>query len=164
VAISISLRIIMKQLNLPTYPIKITEAEGKQYIFDIVRKKYLQLTPEEWVRQHWVHYLHYEKQYPLSLISVEAGLRVNKNANRSDLLCYDRKGQKRLVVECKAPEVKITQKTFDQIARYNLTLKADFLLVSNGLSHYCCQIDLATGTWQFREDVPDFDTLLHGIE
>lgn len=154
----------MKQLNLPAYPIKITEEEGKQYIFDIVRKKYLQLTPEEWVRQHWVHYLHYEKQYPLSLISVEAGLRVNKNANRSDLLCYDRKGQKRLVVECKAPEVKITQKTFDQIARYNLTLKADFLLVSNGLSHYCCQIDLTTGTWQFRKDVPDFDTLLHGIE
>ncbi|MFO7940443.1 MAG: type I restriction enzyme HsdR N-terminal domain-containing protein [Bacteroidales bacterium] len=154
----------MQQLNLPTYPIKIIQKEGKPYIFDIVRKKYLQLTPEEWVRQHWVHYLHFDKHYPLSLISVESGLRVNKNANRSDLLCYDRQGRKRVVVECKAPEVKITQKAFDQIARYNLTLKADYLVVTNGLTHYCCQIDLATGSYEFRQDVPDFPTLLHGVE
>lgn len=154
----------MQKLNLPEYAVGLVARDNGDYVFDIVRKKYLKLTPEEWVRQNWVHHLHYAKGYPLALISIESGLKVNRNSNRTDIVCFDREGRKRLLVECKAPEVRITQKVFDQIARYNITIGADLLLVTNGLTHYCCQYSQTEGRYVFLSDLPDFSTLLHGIQ
>jgi len=148
----------MQQLNLPVYSFKTKEEKGKSYIFDEIRKKYLQLTPEEWVRQHFVKYLIQEKNYPASLIVLEKGLKLNELSKRADVLIY-KDSSPILLVECKAPEVKITQSTFDQIARYNLTFKVPFLIVTNGMSHYCCQIDFENNSYKFLEEIPDFTTL-----
>ncbi len=115
----------MQKLNLPQYKFNIKSKENKTLIFDEIRKKYIVLTPEEWVRQHFVCYLQHEKNYPISLISVEKQLIINNLKKRFDILVFNRNGQPKIIVECKAPSVKITQDTFDQIARYNLKLNAD---------------------------------------
>ena len=114
------------------------------------------LSPEEWVRQHVLHFLTYDKNYPLSLTTVEKQLIVNKLKKRTDILIYNVQGLPELVVECKAPKVKITQHTFDQIARYNLQLKANYLMVSNGLQHYFCKLDYENECYVFLEDIPDY--------
>lgn len=146
----------MINLNLPKYPIRLKEVEGKKMIFDSVRKKFLVLTPEEWVRQNFIFYLATEKKMPLSLIAVEMGLTLNKTKKRSDIVVYNKTGNAWLIVECKAPSVKIDQKVFDQIARYNLTLNAEFLVVTNGLQHYCCQMFPREERYSFLPDIPEF--------
>ena len=143
----------MQLLNLPTYQFEIKSSENKQLIFDKIRKKYVVLTPEEWVRQNFVEYLIKEKKYPLSLIAVEKQVTVNKLKKRFDILVFDKKGNHNIIVECKSPKIKISQDTFDQIARYNLTLNAEYLIVTNGISHYYCKLDKKNKKYQFLEDI-----------
>ena len=143
-------------LNLPSYFFKIKEENETSYIFDEIRKKYLVLTPEEWVRQHLVQFLIHEKKYPRSLIKLEGGLKLNSLQKRSDILIFNREGEKILLVECKAPSVAISQDTFDQIARYNFVHKVSHLLVSNGLQHFCCEIDYTLNSYKFLEEIPLF--------
>jgi hypothetical protein len=143
-------------LNLPSYPLRIKKKGDITYIFDEIRKKFLVLTPEEWVRQHLVHFLVQEKKYPRSLIQLEGGLKLNSLQKRSDILIYNSTGNKIVLVECKAPSVKITQNTFDQIARYNFIHRVQWLLVSNGLQHYCCEINFEDETYRFVEELPEY--------
>src|SRR5690606_26480015 len=143
-------------LNMPAYAAKIQQDGTKAYIFDELRKKRLVLTPEEWVRQHWVQYLIHTKRYPKSLIKLEGGLTLNDMPRRSDLVVFDHTGDKVLLAEFKAPSVKITQATFEQIARYNLVHRIPLLLVSNGLQHYYCHIDFKRSSFEFLPDLPDF--------
>ena len=148
----------MFQLNLPFYNLTLKEENGNHFIFDDIRKKYLRLTPEEWVRQNFVKYLIDEKKYPASLIVIEKGLKLNELTKRADVLIY-KDSSPILLVECKAPTVKISQDTFDQISRYNLTFKVPYLMVTNGMSHYCCQIDFEKNSYHFLEDIPEFGEL-----
>lgn len=147
----------MQPLNLPTYPFKIKSSENKYFIFDIVRKKYVMLTPEEWVRQHIIHYLIQEKNYPISLIAVEKKVTINKLTKRTDILVFNTKGNPHIIVECKAPSIKITQEAFDQIARYNLKLDANYLIVSNGLNHFYCFMDTKNEKYVFLDTVPHYN-------
>ncbi|MBG7629569.1 MAG: type I restriction enzyme HsdR N-terminal domain-containing protein [Bacteroidetes bacterium] len=146
----------MQPLNLPTYKFRIKSNENKLVIFDIIRKKYVVLTPEEWVRQHIVHYLIEEKKYPISLIAVEKKLTINKLTKRTDILVFNNKGLHEIIVECKAPKVKINQSSFDQIARYNLKLNANYLIVSNGLDHFFCSMDVKNECYVFLENIPTY--------
>ncbi len=146
-------------LNLPTYPFKITNKYGVIYIFDEARKKHLVLTPEEWVRQHFIKFLVTEKAFPTSLMQIEGGLSLNQTKKRSDILIYNTEGEKLMVVECKAPEVKITQATFDQAARYNSVYKAKWLAITNGLNHFYAQIDHHEKTFKFVEELPNYNLL-----
>ena len=150
----------MQKLNLPEYSFRIKTTEGKSFIFDSLRKKYVRLTPEEWVRQNFVQFLIAERNYSVSLITVEAAVKVNGNPQRADLVVFDRSGNPALVAEFKAPEIKISQQTFDQIVRYNMQLKVKFLIVSNGLDHFCCQINYADSSYAFLPEIPDFSDLL----
>lgn len=146
----------MQQLNLPNYKFRIKSTKNKYEIFDIIRKKYVILTPEEWVRQHIIHYLIEEKKYPVSLIGVEKKLTINNLTKRTDILIFNNKGLPHIIVECKAPSVQITQGSFDQIARYNLKLKANLLIVSNGLQHYVSKMDFENEKYIFLENIPDY--------
>jgi len=147
---------LLQPLNLPPHPFKLTEQNGQLYIFDILRKKLLLLTPEEWVRQHFVQYLMQVKGYPKTLIKLEGSLKVNGMAKRSDIVVFNKMGQKALMVECKAPGVAITQKVFDQIALYNITHRIPLLAVSNGLQHYYCAIDFEISSYRFIEELPAY--------
>lgn len=147
------------KLNLPTYSFRIKQQLGKLRIYDEIRKKYLVLTPEEWVRQNFVRFLIEEKGFPAQLMALESGLTLNRNQFRADLLVYNRMAQPLLVVEFKAPSVKITQDAFDQVTRYNMKFKVPYLIVSNGLDHYCCVVDFDAGTYSFLKEVPAFDEL-----
>ncbi|MCH2032063.1 MAG: type I restriction enzyme HsdR N-terminal domain-containing protein [Tenacibaculum sp.] len=146
----------MEKLNLPSYPLKIKNSEKHYLIFDEIRKKYIVLTPEEWVRQHYIHFLLKEKKYPISLIAVEKQFTVNNLKKRSDILIFSSSGTPDIIVECKAPKVKITQDTFDQIARYNLKLNANYLVVTNGLEHYYCKLDAENETYIFLPELPEY--------
>ncbi len=146
----------METLNLPAFDYKIKQIEGKPYIFDLLRRKYIRVTPEEWVRQHIVHLLISHYQYPKALIRTEGGLTLNQLQKRTDVLVFDREGKPYLLVECKAPSVPLTQAVFDQIARYNHVHQAPYLVISNGLTHYCCGIDHQTATVSFLDDFPAF--------
>ena len=131
----------LQALNLPPYPFKISEQNGQLTLFDETRKKHILITPEEWVRQHFVQYLINQKKYPKTLIKLEGGLRLHGMAKRSDIVVFNASGKKILMVECKAPSVNINQGVFDQIARYNMTHKVPLLAVTNGLQHYYCHIN-----------------------
>lgn len=144
----------MQELNFPHYTFKIKTSENKTVIFDIVRKKYVVLTPEEWVRQHVIHFLHFQKKYPLSLMSVEKQVKVNSLTRRTDVVVYNNMGNPFIIVECKAPSVSISQNTFDQIARYNLSLDANYLYVTNGLSHYYSIMDHQNQSYIFLPKLP----------
>jgi len=146
----------MINLNLPKYSYKIKNRENKLYIFDIVRKKYIVLTPEEWVRQHFVNYLITHKKYPKSIIAIEKQLKYNGLIKRTDILVFDKQGQPDIIVECKSPSIKISQDTFDQIARYNLKLNANFLIVTNGLDHYYCKLDHHNRHYVFLENIREY--------
>ena len=146
----------MQQLNFPLYTFRLKSSENKPLIFDPIRKKFVVLTPEEWVRQHTVKHLIEAYNYPISLINVEKELRVNGLSKRYDIVVFKPDGSIRLIVECKAPKVKITQDTFDQIARYNLALKASHLMVTNGLNHYFCQMDYEEQKYIFLPDIPAY--------
>lgn len=147
----------MQALNLPPYQFKLKNNGAKSHIFDAIRKKYVVLTPEEWVRQNFLQYLIREKKYPASLIAVEAGLKYNQLQKRMDVLIYDKQGSPHLMVECKAPEVKITQDVFDQVARYNMVFKVKYLVVTNGLHHFCCLMDYTTNSYVYLEQIPVFE-------
>ncbi|WP_299624201.1 type I restriction enzyme HsdR N-terminal domain-containing protein [uncultured Tenacibaculum sp.] len=146
----------MQKLNLPSYTFKIKSNEKHYLIFDEIRKKYIVLTPEEWVRQHFVQFLIQERNYPLSLVAIEKQLVINNLKKRSDILIFNSDGTPNIIVECKAPSVKITQDTFDQIARYNLKLNAKYLIVTNGLEHYFCMLNVEEESYIFLKDIPDY--------
>jgi len=149
----------MQELNLPRYQIAVKNDKGKPLILDIIRKRFVILTPEEWVRQHFIHFLINEKKVPATLIAVEKSLRLYRLGKRTDIVVYDNKLQPLLIIECKAPEIKITQETFDQIARYNMTINARYLIVTNGLQHYTCFIDHKKQAYTFLSDIPSYDEL-----
>ncbi|WP_418653247.1 type I restriction enzyme HsdR N-terminal domain-containing protein [Tenacibaculum soleae] len=146
----------MQKLNLPNYIFKLKSNENKTLIFDKWRKKYMVLTPEEWVRQHFVQYLIDEKKYPVSLIAIEKQLTINNLKKRTDIVIFSSDGMPDIIVECKAPKIKISQDTFDQIARYNLKLNANYLVVTNGLQHYFCKLDKENETYIFLKEIPDY--------
>jgi len=146
-------------LNLPPYPFKITKRDELYFIFDEIRKKHLVLTPEEWVRQHFIRHLLTAKHFPPTLLQIEGGLSLNQTRKRSDILVYNHAGEKIMVIECKAPSVPITQATFDQAARYNSVYKAPWLAVTNGLNHYFAKIDHANGKFLFVEELPNYGAL-----
>lgn len=150
---------MLQPLNLPPYPFKITEQDGKLTLFDEIRKKHLVLTPEEWVRQHFVQFLINQKGYPKSLIKLEGGLKLFGKARRTDIVVFNTRGERILIIECKAPSVKITQKTFDQVARYNMVHQVSMLGVSNGLVHYYCSIDTNEKQYRFMEELPAFSEI-----
>ena len=149
----------MFRLNLPQYEIKIGEKDGKHTIFDFLRRKYVALTPEEWVRQHFTHYLIAQKGYPKGLMGNEVELHMGDKRLRCDTILYNKEGQPRMIVEYKAPTIQIQQKTFDQISVYNLLLHVDYLIVSNGLQHYCCKMDYDNQKYLFLQDIPDYENL-----
>ena len=146
----------MPQLMLPKAALKIKLVEGTTQVFDIVRKKYFVLTPEEWVRQHFIHFLNIEKKYPLGLMRVEKIIKYNNLRTRADIVLYNTDGKPNMIVECKAPNVKITQDSFNQIAKYNFQLRSEFLVVTNGLQHFCCKMDYKRNEIKFVEDIPNF--------
>ncbi|MDB5130407.1 MAG: hypothetical protein JWR02_156 [Mucilaginibacter sp.] len=148
---------LLLPLQLPPYPFKINEQNGQLTLFDVIRKKNIVITPEEWVRQHFVQYLIRQKHYPKTLIKLEGGHKLNGMPKRSDIVVYNSAGEKILLVECKAPSVAVDQKAFDQVARYNMVHKVKLLAVSNGLQHYYCRIDFEKQAYQFIADLPDFD-------
>lgn len=144
------------RLNLPPFVHKVQKSEGKSAIFDIIRKKYVALTPEEWVRQHLVHYMIDHLGYPRSLVRVESGLRVNQLDKRTDVVVYDRNASPLLVAECKSFKVALSDDVFQQSAIYNSRLHAPYLLISNGLEHYCCRLDHEDASYKFLDAVPTY--------
>ena len=149
----------MTELNLPPYPVRLGGTHDRPTIFDVLRRRYVALTPEEWVRQHFVHFLIGGKGYPQTLLANEVKLQVGDKRLRADTVVYDRELKPRMIVEYKAPNINVTQKVFDQIVRYNMVLKARYLIVSNGLNHYCCCIDYETNSYRFLEDIPSYQEL-----
>lgn len=147
----------MFTLHLPKYDFRLTKKDNKIYIFDEIRKKNIFLTPEEWVRQHFIRFLIEKQQFPKSLIAVEKEIKVNNLKKRFDILIFNTKGTHEVIVECKAPNVKINQATFDQIARYNFTLKAKYLIVTNGIQHYYCKMDFKNKKYVFLEECPKYN-------
>lgn len=143
-------------IDFPQYSIRFREHEGRREVFDMVRKKYVALTPEEIVRQHFIFFLHEEQDVPLSLMSVEKSLIVNGMNRRCDIVVYNRNGKPVLIVECKAPEIKLTQAVLDQVARYNMKLQVPYLLVSNGHEFYCCKINRQQNQVAFLQSIPTF--------
>ncbi len=149
----------MKNLNFPEYPLRYKIEEDQKWIFDIIRRKYLVAGPEEIVRQHLVHFFIEELAYPKGKISVEKQLMLNGMKRRTDVVIYDKETKPLLIAECKAPQVKITQDAFEQVARYNLKLRVEYLVVTNGLSHYCCKLDLKKGQFVFLKDIPTYSSI-----
>ncbi|HCM60756.1 MAG TPA: restriction endonuclease subunit R [Bacteroidales bacterium] len=149
----------MKPLKLPPCSLRIKEGPGNRLIYDTLRKKYVALTPEEWVRQHFVNYLTGWLGYPPGLIRVEAAFRLNSMLRRADILVHDRAGEPVLIVECKAPEVKITQEVFDQIINYNFSYEVRYLVVTNGITHFAARIDSAGRSFILLDHIPDYETI-----
>ncbi len=146
----------MQVLNFPQCALRVKNSENKAFLFDVVRKKFVRATPEEWVRQHVLHYLHQKLGYPLSLINVEKKIAINGMIKRYDLIIFNPDGSIHLMVECKAPKIMIAQDTFDQIARYNLELRATYLMVTNGLDHYYCTMDYNEKKYRFLKEIPAY--------
>lgn len=147
----------MLQLNFPAYEFRFKNSENKVQIFDVIRKKFVVLQPEEWVRQHLIHYLIVEKKYPTSLINVEKQLDINGLKKRYDVVVFNSEGTIEILFECKAPEIKIEQNTFNQIAQYNMSLRANYLMVTNGMDHFYCKMDFEQEKYEFLRDIPDFN-------
>ncbi len=146
----------MQKLNFPQYTFRFKNSENKIAAFDEIRKKFIILTPEEWVRLHTIQYLISELNYPKSLINVEKQIKLGKRIKRYDIVVYNSLGEIHIIVECKAPSIKITQDTFDQIARYNMSMDATYLMVTNGLDHYYCQLDYELEKYKFLESLPPY--------
>lgn len=149
----------MQELNLPKYEIRIGRKDGRLTIFDFLRRRYVALTPEEWVRQHFTHFLVEHKSYPQGLLANEVELSVGDKSLRCDSVLYDRELRPRMIVEYKAPHIKLTQKVFQQIATYNLLLHVDYLVVSNGIEHHCIKMDYENEKYLFLEDIPEYKNL-----
>lgn len=148
----------MEKLNFHDFDFSFKSKENKTYIFDPIRKKWLVLNPEEWVRQHCIQFLLKTKNVPLGFIQVEKKLNVNNTEKRYDLVVFKPDLSIDLLVECKSPKVKITQETFDQIARYNLVLKSDYLMLTNGLNHFFCKMDFEKREYLFLPDLPNYNS------
>lgn len=149
----------MFTLNLPEFDANIIVKDGKNMIFDILRKRYVIITPEEWVRQHFIHYLINNKHYPQTFLADEVGLQLNGTKKRCDTVLYDKRLIPQMIIEYKAPHINIAQKVFDQIARYNIVMKVDYLIVSNGMMHYCCKMNYQEQTYSFLKDIPNYEEL-----
>jgi hypothetical protein len=149
----------LKQLNLPEYSFRISGKEGSETIFDSLRKKYVKLTPEEWVRQNFVQYLIYEGKYPPGLIGIEVMSGFNKLRKRVDILVHNREGRPIMIVECKAPDVKIDDTVFDQVVCYNMGFKVPYLIVTNGIVHYACKIDHERNKYDFLLVIPLYEDI-----
>ena len=150
----------MPKLNLPEYPLRIrTKKDGKQEIHDPVRRRFVRLTPEEWVRQHFINFLVHHHGFPASLIHVEASLRYNRLSKRSDIVIYGKHGKPMMAVECKAPSVEITRNVFEQLAMYNFTLKVPYLVLTNGIQNYICRMEPEKQGYTFLEDFPAYNEL-----
>lgn len=149
----------MFQINLPTFDIKVSRKNGKTFVFDILRQKYITLTPEEWVRQHFIHFLIHHRSFPQALLANEIELHLNGMSRRCDTVLYRRDLTPQLIVEYKAPHISITQKVFDQISRYNQVLHVDYLIVSNGMEHYCCKMNYEQLSYTFLHDIPFYANL-----
>lgn len=143
------------ELSLPAFEYKVKKQNGAALIYDVVRKKYVALTPEEWVRQHIIHFLIEHKSYPASLVAVEKEIDLYGLRRRFDLVCYDRQGAPYLIVECKAPSVELSQKVFDQVFGYNLIMAARYIAISNGIKHYCGSVD-SDRNFSFLDEIPSF--------
>ena len=150
----------MLQLNLPSAALKITRKENRDYVFDTLRKKYVALTPEEWVRQNFVHFLIRYKNYPVGLLANEVQISLNSTRKRCDTVLCNRNLTARMIIEYKAPSVNITQEVFNQITRYNIVLKVDYLIVTNGINHYCCRVDYRNNSYSFLRDIPEYSELI----
>ena len=148
------------ELNLPSFDIRVRDNDGHRQVFDVLRRRYVALTPEEWVRQHFVHFLIDHKGYPKGLLANEVELRVGEKRLRCDTLLYNKALQPQMIVEYKAPDIAITQRVFDQITAYNLLLHVDHLLVSNGRQHYCCRMDYGQKSYSFLHDIPDYEDII----
>ncbi len=151
----------MKTLNLPTYSLKIKSEQNLEYVYDQFRKKYVRLTPEEWVRQNFAHYLVNEKSFPASRMMLEKSLQINKMSKRCDILVSNDAGDPVVMVECKAPEINIGQSTFEQVSVYNLAFKVKYLVITNGLQHYCCVVDFEKKSVDFLKEIPDYNDIRH---
>ena len=149
----------MLPLNMPSFAAKVINKMGKSQIWDTTRRKYVALTPEEWVRQHFVNYLITKKGYPSALLANELSIKLNGTSKRCDTVVFDRYLDPLMIVEYKAPHVSITREVFDQIVRYNMALRVRFLTISNGVRHFCCQIDYGRQTYDFLKDIPDYTAL-----
>ncbi len=149
----------MCKLNLPAFDFRLQELDGQTKIFDVLRRRYVSLTPEEWVRQHFVHYLINYKHYPTTLLANEVPLRIGEKQIRADSVLYDKSLHGRMIIEYKAPDVRLTQKVFDQISTYNLLLHVDYLVVSNGLQTYACRMDYVNQKYIFIREIPDYENL-----
>ncbi len=149
----------MQDLNLPPAGLKLREHNGKMQVFDFIRRRFVSLSREEWVRQHFIHYLIQKKEVPASLVAVEMQLKYNRLKKRSDIVIYGRNGSPLMVVECKAPEIPITQDVFHQVAMYNMTLKVPYLVVTNGLEHFACRIEHQKGSYSFLKEIPSFEEM-----
>jgi hypothetical protein len=149
----------MEALNLPTYFFKIKEVKGKKYIFDEVRRRFVALTPEEWVRQHMIKFLNVDRNYPLSLFAIEKKHLHNRMVRRCDFVVYNHEGNSFMVVECKAPGIEIGQQAFDQASRYNQVHKAPYLLITNGKKHFCCKINKIKKSFEFLPEIPHFQAV-----
>ncbi len=149
----------MLSLNLPPFDVKMQQRNGKIFIFDPLRRKYISLTPEEWVRQHFIHFLTNYKGYPKGLLANEIQLNLNGTKKRCDTVLFNKDLSARMIIEYKAPNIEITQAVFDQITRYNMVLKVEYLIVSNGIHHYCCHIDYSTMQYTFLPDIPTYSEL-----
>lgn len=149
----------MFSLNLPSFTPKIVEKEGKYTIFDPIRRKYVSLTPEEWVRQHFVNYLVIEKGFPKELLANEIAIVLNGTKKRCDTIVYNRFLAPILIAEYKSPAITIKQAVIDQIVRYNMALKVKYLIISNGINHFCCKIDFEAGKYSYLEQIPTYDSL-----
>ncbi len=150
---------MFQELNLPTYDYKVRQFEDGQKIFDPCRKKYVALTPEEWVRQHFINYLHVHKKYPLSLLAVEYPLMVNDMQQRADIVAFGREGKPIVVVECKATAIELSQTVIEQVARYNIILRAKILIITNGINHYCWKIEFDKKKFVMQKSIPNFSEL-----
>ena len=149
----------MIPLNLPSYPIKLAGTRQKPSIFDILRRKYVALTPEEWVRQHFVHFLIEHKGYPSSLLANEVSLKIGEKSLRADTVLYDRNLQPRMIIEYKAPSIPLTTHILNQVGNYNRLLHVDYVIISNGLQHYCCKMDYASQRFVLLEDIPPYQEM-----
>ena len=150
----------MFRLNLPQYGIKIGEKDGKRTIFDFLRRKYVALTPEEWVRQHFTHFLVEHKGYPKGLLGNEVELHVGEKRLRCDTVLHNQQGQPQMIIEYKAPNIQLTQRVFSQISTYNLLLHVDYLIVSNGMQHICCRMDYTNNTYHFLKEIPNYEEVM----
>ncbi|MCM1451823.1 MAG: type I restriction enzyme HsdR N-terminal domain-containing protein [Clostridium sp.] len=151
----------MTQLNLPRFDIRLAiDRKGRTVVYDPLRAKWIVLTPEEWVRQHFVHFLISNRSYPQALTANEVGLRQNGCVRRCDTVVYGRQAQPVAIIEYKAPEVQITPSVFDQAVRYNMEMRVGCIMVSNGLAHYCCRVDSLASSYHFLRDIPSYPELL----